>query len=147
MMVFISISAFSQNISSYLKTLPKGYQIDDWNGEPAGNIEVDFDKDGKKDLAIILYSVERGEEILCIFLSSSFNKDQSYQWCDWGPWISNEFEFNNNKLGIYGSRGDKNYVQTLELSYNSVIKKMKVVSYTQASENKILKLKDGKITP
>ena len=52
MMVFISINAFSQTKSIYLKTLPKGYQINDVNGEPGANIEVDIDKDGINDLAI-----------------------------------------------------------------------------------------------
>ncbi len=147
MMVFISINAFSQTKSIYLKTLPKGYQINDANGNPGVSNEGDFDKDGKKDLAIILYKIngEASSSILCIFLSSNFKTDQSYQWCDWESFEDNRLDFNKDLLSM--GEGNGMYGFYLDLKYNSVLKKMKVVSYTEAGENKILKLKDGKITP
>ena len=48
--------AKAQNPINYYQYLPKGYQLKDVNGElgPASNF--DFDKDGIKDLAIILFN-------------------------------------------------------------------------------------------
>ncbi len=142
MMVFISINAFSQTKSIYLRTLPKGYQINDVNGEPGANIEVDIDKDGINDLAIVLYSIKSGESILCIYLSSNFNTDQSYQWCNLSPLARPELSFNNNILSY--SAYFSNMIEDLKLSYNTVIKKMKVVSDEVNGKKEILKLKDSK---
>ena len=56
-LLLITVITQGQTENKFYKSLPKGYQLKNVNGELGPSIEADFDKDGVKDLAIILFSI------------------------------------------------------------------------------------------
>ncbi len=143
----LSLTAFSQQTSSYTAKLPAGYKIADVNNKET-RFESDLDKDGIMDLAVILSKKDDNSAILAIFLSSNFKKDKSYQRLQWFHMI-NDFEVKNNILTVDGTDMGK-YLTEIKMKYDPVSKKMKITSGTQSGleghDKKLkLKLSDAKL--
>ena len=126
--------AFTQTFNEYTSKIPEGYQLLDVNHEEGSKISVDFDKDGIKDLAIIYTKQNFESAILVIYLSSSFSKDNSYQWCEWFHMI-NDFNYTNNILNLSSIDMGK-FTTEINLKYNTATKKMIISNYNENGINK-----------
>lgn len=127
-------NGFTQTFNEYTSKIPEGYQLLDVNHEEGSKISVDLDKDGIKDLAIIYTKQNFESAILVIYLSSSFSKDNSYQWCEWFHMI-NDFNYTNNILNLSSIDMGK-FTTEINLKYNIATKKMMISNYNEDGINK-----------
>lgn len=119
--LFIKCSlGLGQVTPNYLNHLPKGFELTD------SRIESDFDGDGIGDLAIILTNTNSIPNLF-IFLSSNFNKDKSYQFCEWGLMV-HSFFYENDILILISTAGGASAMtvnDSIKLKYE--YKKMVVI--------------------
>jgi hypothetical protein len=134
--------AKAQSQINYYQHLPNGYQLNDANGElgPASNF--DFDKDGIKDLAIILFDKKDGMPIFCIYLSSKFNTSKSFKYCDW-VFMKHDLNYENGKLSLNSDNGSMGQYGSIEMKYDIVNREFRVTKYEDDAGNKTIKFKIG----
>lgn len=142
LILMLSINVFSQ--VSYTSKIPSGYQIKDVNNTISAKNTNDFDNDGKKDLAIIYTKSDFKGAILVIYLSTLFGKDTLYQYCEWFHMI-NDFTFSNGVLKLSSIDMGRYYFE-IDLKYDAVSKKMKIIKYDENGVDKLssIELKTGK---
>jgi len=127
--LFVSIKLNAQNIIDYKERIPFGYKLVDVNNNLNSSIEKDFDNDGIMDLAIILNENSDNNKILAIYLSSNFINQETFQHIEWQHTV-NDFEFNNGVLKLFSSDLQR-YTTEINLKYDPLIKKMKILSYDE----------------
>lgn len=119
-LLFTCEKIFSQN---YLFNIPKGYEL------TTSKIESDFDDDSIKDLAIILTDTNSNPNLF-IFLSSNFNRNKSYQFCEWSLMV-HLFSYENNVLTLISTLGGASTMSvncSIKLKYNNKNKKMEIIN-------------------
>ena len=136
--------AKAQSQIDYYKHLPNGYQLKDFNGELGPASKVDFDKDGFKDLAIILFDKKDNLPIFCIYLSSNFNTSKSYKYCDW-VFMMHDLNYENGKLSLNSDNGSMGQYGSIEMKYDSVKKDFKIIKYEDNAGNKTIAFKVGRL--
>lgn len=129
---------------NYYQYLPKGYQLKDVNGElgPASNF--DFDKDGIKDLAIILFDKKDNMSIFCIYLSSNFNTSKSFKYCDW-VFMMHTLNYENGTLSLSSDNGSMGQYGEIEMKYDDVKNDFKIIKYEDNLGNKTVTFKVGRL--
>ena len=144
-MLFTFCFAKAQSQINYYEHLPKGYQLKNVNGELGPVSKVDFDKDGIKDLAIILFD-DQNLPIFCIYLSSNFNTSKSYKYCDW-PFMVHDLNYKNGILSLFSKNGSMmgGPYGSIEMKYDSVKKDFKIIKYEDNAGNKTIVFKVGRL--
>jgi len=142
--LFLSSFVKSQNSINYYQFLPKGYQLKDSNGDLGPVSNNDFDKDGIKDLAIILFDMEENLPIFCIYLSSNFKASKTYKYCDW-TFMMHSLNYENGTLTLFSDNGSMGQYGDLEMKYDAVKKDFKIIKYEDNSGNKTITFKVGRI--
>lgn len=142
--LFLSSFVKSQNSINYYQFLPKGYQLKDSNGDLGPVSNNDFDKDGIKDLAIILFDMEDKLPIFCIYLSSNFKVSKTYKYCDW-TFMMHTLNYENGTLTLFSDNGSMGQYGELEMKYDAVKKDFKIIKYEDNSGNKTITFKVGRI--
>lgn len=137
--------AKAQNQIDYYKHLPNGYQLKDANGELGPASSFDFDKDGIKDLAILLFGDKDNLPIFCIYLSSNFNSSKSFKYCDWGVFMMHDINYENDKLSLFSNNGSMGQYGSIEMKYDSVKKDFKIIKYEDNAGNKTIAFKVGRL--
>jgi len=128
----------AQNEINYYQYLPDGYQLKDANGELGPLSENDYDKDGIKDLAIILFKKKENLPIFCIYLSSNFNTSKTFKYCDW-VFMRHSLSYENEKLSLFSDNGSMGQFGSIELKYDTVKKDFKIIKYNDSAGNKTIK--------
>ena len=130
----------AQSPINYYQYLPKGYQLKDVNGElgPASN--VDFDNDGTKDLAIIIFDQKLNTPIFCIYLSSTFNTSKSFNYCEW-IYMMHDLNYANGTLSLYSDNGSMGQYGSIEMKYDAVNRDFKITNYEDHAGNKTVTFK------
>jgi hypothetical protein len=127
--LLLSIKLNAQSVIDYKEKIPFGYKLVDVNNNLNSSIEEDFDNDGIMDLAIILNENSDNNKILAIYLSSNFMSQETFQHIEWQHTV-NDFEFNNGVLKLFSSDMQR-YTTEINLKYDPLIKKMKILSYDE----------------
>lgn len=127
--LLLSIKLNAQSVIDYKEKIPFGYKLVDVNNNLNSSIEEDFDNDGIMDLAIILNENSDYNKILAVYLSSNFMNQQTFQHIEWTHMV-NDFEFNNGVLKLFSSDMQR-YTTEINLKYDPLIKKMKILSYDE----------------
>jgi hypothetical protein len=127
--LLLSIKLNAQSVIDYKEKIPFGYKLVDVNNNLNSSIEEDFDNDGIMDLAIILNENSDNNKILAIYLSSNFISQETFQHIEWTHMV-NDFEFNNGVLKLFSSDMQR-YTTEINLKYDPLIKKMKILSYDE----------------
>jgi hypothetical protein len=127
--LLLSIKLNAQSVIDYKEKIPFGYKLVDVNNNLNSSIEKDFDNDGIMDLAIILNENSDNNKILAIYLSSNFINQETFQHIEWQHAV-NDFEFNNGVLKLFSSDLQR-YTTEINLKYDPLIKKMKILSYDE----------------
>jgi len=127
--LLLSIKLNAQSVIDYKEKIPFGYKLVDVNNNLNSSIEEDFDNDGIMDLAIILNENSDNNKILAIYLSSNFINQETFQHIEWQHTV-NDFEFNNGVLKLFSSDMQR-YTTEINLKYDPLIKKMKILSYDE----------------
>ena len=128
----------------YLSTLPIGYKLTDSNNEEGKRCDKDIDGDSRNDLIIQLFD-NNDEGIIVIYLSSTFEKDKSYQWFNW-IWSGNSFNLDCDKtIQLSGGIESMGVFQELELTYSNAQKKVVVSSYNDNLGEVSFKIYSGAI--
>jgi len=127
--LLVSIKLNAQSVIDYKEKIPFGYKLVDVNNNLNSSIEEDFDNDGIMDLAIILNENSDYNKILAVYLSSNFMNQQTFQHIEWTHMV-NDFEFNNGVLKLFSSDLQK-FTTEINLKYDPLIKKMKILSYDE----------------
>jgi hypothetical protein len=127
--LLLSIKLNAQSVIDYKEKIPFGYKLVDVNNNLNSSIEEDFDNDGIMDLAIILNENSDYNKILAVYLSSNFMNQQTFQHIEWTHMV-NDFEFNNGVLKLFSSDLQK-FTTEINLKYDPLIKKMKILSYDE----------------
>ncbi len=127
--LLLSIKLNAQSVIDYKEKIPFGYKLVDVNNDLNSSIEEDFDNDGIMDLAIILNENSDYNKILAVYLSSNFMNQQTFQHIEWTHMV-NDFEFNNGVLKLFSSDMQR-YTTEINLKYDPLIKKMKILSYDE----------------
>lgn len=143
-LLLITVITQGQTENKFYQSLPKGYQLKDVNEELGPSIEVDFDKDGVKDLAIILFDEKNGLPIFCMYMSSTFNSSKSFKYCDW-EFMKHEMNYENGILSLFSDNGSMGQFGSIKLRYDNVKKSMSIVKYEDNAGNKTIKFKDWKL--
>lgn len=143
-MLFTFCFAKAQSQINYYEHLPNGYQLKDANGELGPASSSDFDKDGIKDLAIILFDDKDNLPIFCIYLSSNFNTFKSYKYCDW-VFMMNNLNYENGILSLFSDNGSMGQYGSIEMKYDSVKKDFKIIKYEDHAGNKTITFKVGRL--
>jgi hypothetical protein len=139
---FIASSQLQEN--DYLHTLPLGYKLTDSNNEEGKRCEQDIDGDSRKDLIVQLFD-SNDEGIIVIYLSSTFEKDKSYQWFNW-IWSGNSLNLDCDKtIQLSGGIESMGVFQELELTYSNTQKKVVVSSYNDNLGEVSFKIYSGAI--
>ena len=136
--------AKAQSQINYYKYLPNGYKMKDVNGNLGPTSNFDFDKDGIKDLAIILFDKKDGMPIFCIYHSSKFNISKSFKYCDW-PLMMHDLNFENGTLSIFSDNGSMGIFGSIKMKYDSVKKDFKIIKYEDNANNKTIAFKVGRL--
>lgn len=128
----------------YLSTLPIGYKLTDSNNEEGKRCDKDIDGDSRNDLIIQLFD-SNDEGIIVIYLSSTFEKDKSYQWFNW-IWSGNSLNLDCDKIiQLSGGIESMGVFQELELTYSKTQKKVVVSSYNDNLGEVSFKIYSGAI--
>jgi hypothetical protein len=127
--LLLSIKLNAQSVIDYKEKIPFGYKLVDVNNNLNSSIEEDFDNDGIMDLAIILNENSDNNKILAIYLSSNFMSQETFQHIELTHMV-NDFEFNNGVLKLFSSDMQR-YTTEINLKYDPLIKKMKILSYDE----------------
>jgi hypothetical protein len=136
--------AKAQSTINYYQYLPSGYQLKDVNGELGPTANYDFDKDGIKDLAIIIFDEKENIPIFCIYLSSTFNNSKSFNYCEW-LYMMHDLNFANETLSLYSDNGSMGQYGLLEMKYDAVAKNFKITNYEDHAGNKAVTFKVWKL--
>ena len=136
--------AKAQSQINYYKYLPNGYKMKDVNGNLGPTSNFDFDKDGIKDLAIILFDKKDGMPIFCIYLSSKFNISKSFKYCDW-PFMMHDLNYENGTLSIFSDNGSMGIFGSIKMKYDSDKKDFKIIKYEDNANNKTIAFKVGRL--
>jgi hypothetical protein len=133
-----------QNSINFYQYLPKGYQLKDVNGKlgPASNF--DFDKDGIKDLAIILFDEKYSIPIFCFYLSSNFKTTKTFKYCDW-KFMMHTLNYENGMLSLFSDNGSMGQYGSIEMKYDTVKKDFKIIKYKDNAGNNTKTFKLGRI--
>lgn len=130
LLVFLLTGGISkaQNENQFFQSLPAGYQVNDGNGKRGPYVEEDFDKDGIKDLVVILFEKKRGLPIFCIYLSSVFNTSRTIMYCDW-IYFFHDMHCENGIVNIFSDSGSMGQYGTMKLKYDESKKSMVVINF------------------
>jgi hypothetical protein len=143
--ITLAISAAkAQSTINYYQYLPAGYQLKDVNGELGPAANFDFDKDGTKDLAIIIFDEKENTPIFCIYLSSTFNTSKSFNYCEWS-YMMHDLNFANDTLSLYSDNGSMGQYGLLEMKYDAAVKEFKITNYEDHAGNKAVTFKVWKL--
>jgi hypothetical protein len=105
--------------------LPEGYNEE----RPNAKIELDFDGDGAKDLAIA-YSDEEGASKIAVYFASKWAVDKTYYSFSWGNHTTYKLSFSNNSLYI-DLGDDYGYVFTsFKFTYDSDLINFRLMNYS-----------------
>lgn len=108
LLITLVVFAFNQfaeaQTNKYLVKLPVGYIFKDANGSTGPKVEADFDGDGVKDLATLLYGKQTGLPIFCIYLSTVFDKSRTFKYCDW-IYMLHDMQYQDRKLILFSDNG------------------------------------------
>lgn len=124
--------SYAQPSIRFQNVLPAGYQLADANDNHGPKVEKDFDRDGKPDLAIIIFDKKTGSPMFCMYLSSSFGQKRTIQYIDW-PYMMHSLSYKDGVLEVFsdnGSMGGGTIWASLKLSYDAGLGEMKVTEYT-----------------
>jgi hypothetical protein len=116
--------------TDYLKVLPNGLKLFDYEDGYYPSCKNDFDGDGLDDLVILL-SNQDGFGIVTIYLSENFIRDRSFQYYEGWMWTYNylgDFSCKDKTFEISGGReGDDKSIGTIvNLLYSETENKMVV---------------------
>lgn len=125
---------------NYLRKLPIGYLLTDSNNEQGKRCEMDIDGDSKKDLIVQLFN-KGGDEIIVIYLSSTFEINKTYQWFNW---IWSDLDCGKT-IQLSGGIESMGVFQELELTYSNTQKKIIVKSYSDNLGKTSFKIYSGTI--
>lgn len=128
----------AQKTINYYQYIPEGYQLKDVNGELGSELINDFDNDGIKDLAIILFEKIENYPIFCIYLSSKFNNSKSYKYCDW-TFMVHTLSYENDTLSLYSHNGGMGIYGSMELKYDDVKRDLEIINYEDSAGGETIK--------
>ncbi len=128
----------AQKPINYYQHLLEGYQLKDANGELGPVLNNDFDKDGIKDLAIILFDKKENLPIFCIYLSSNFKTSSTFKYCDW-VFMMHTLNYENGILSLFSDNGSMGQFGSIEMKYDAVKRDFKIIKYEDSAGNKTIK--------
>jgi hypothetical protein len=134
----------AQGGNRYFSFFPKGFQLEDVNGETVPMIENDFDGDGVTDLAAILFSKADGTPIFCYYLSSIFDKTKTFKFCDW-VYMRHSLDFVDEILTLSSGNGSMPIYGDMGLKYDATLGDLKIVSYEDSGKNNSTKFNVYKV--
>ena len=105
-----------QDLNSFKEVWPNGYILSDINDRVGPGIVADFDGDGSKDVACMLYEKKDGLPIFFIYLTS---KPQSAKYCNW-IYMMHDLTYQNGILRIFSDNGSMGIYGELKLKYDRV---------------------------
>jgi hypothetical protein len=106
----------AQDLNSFKAVWPTGYVISDVNDNVGPGIMEDFDGDGAKDVACLLYEKKNGSPIFFIYLTS---KPQTAKYCDW-VYMMHDLTYNYGVLSIASDSGGMGIFGSMKLKYDRV---------------------------
>lgn len=104
----------AQDLASFKGAWPKGYVLSDVNDRVGPGIVADFDGDGVKDVACLLYEKKNGSPIFFIYLTS---KPQTSKYCDW-VYMMHDLSYSNGILEIASDNGSMGIYGALKLRFD-----------------------------
>ena len=137
-------NSHAQGGSRYFSFFPKGFQLEDVNGETIPMIENDFDGDGVTDLAAILFNKEEGTPIFCYYLSSIFDKTKTFKYCDW-IFMRHSLDFVDGVLTLSSGNGSMPIFGDMDLKYDATLNDLKIVRYEDSGKNRTTKFNVYKV--
>lgn len=135
----------AQTENKFYQFIPKEYQLKDVNEESGPSIEEDFDNDGVKDLAILLFEKKNGTPIFCIYLSKNFTVSKSFKYCDW-EFMKHELNYEDGIISLASDNGSMGPYASMKLKYDDIKKNMIILKYEDVAGNKTILFKDWKLT-
>ena len=102
---------------------PSGYILTNVNDEVGPGIVADFDADGKKDVACIIFEKVNGTPIFFLYLTS---KGNVARYCDWEYFI-HDMNYRNGILDVASNTGSMGIYGSMKLKYDANKQDMTVI--------------------
>ena len=134
----------AQTSIDFYQYIPKGYQLKNVNEELGPSVNIDFDNDGIKDLAIIVFDIKFGSPILCIFLSTNLKTSKIFKYLEW-EFMMHTLKLENGVLSLFSDNGSMGQYGLIEMKYDNVKKDFKVIKFEDVLGNKSIKFNVGNL--
>jgi hypothetical protein len=106
----------AQDLNSFKAVWPTGYVLTSASNKKGPVIMADFDGDGAKDLACVLYNKKSGVPIFLLYLSS---KPKTAKYCDW-VYMMHDLTYDEGILGIFSDNGSMGIYGAMKFKYDLV---------------------------
>jgi hypothetical protein len=133
-LILFLLLTFTNLIAQKKYSLPSGYKIYKDVYDKQVRVDKDFDYDGKIDLAIMTEKEnENGDNYLFIFLSSTFNINETSYYIPIQEASGYNLEFTKQVLTIGVCFGNGRYCETYKFKYYTNLKNMRLIGYDEES--------------